>query len=427
MNQVLLLGANFATGNMGVGALAAGALRVVFERHPQAHIQLLDYGRHASVSSLEFKGKSLQVPLINLRFSWKLLLPNNIATLLVLALLWRAGGAGLRRWLMARNPWLKAVAQADVAVAVSGGDSFSDIYGLGRFFYVVLPQCLALLLGVKLIMLPQTLGPFRGRPARWMAGLLMRRAALVCSRDQAGMDLLTEVLGATDAKHKAHFCFDMGFVLEPRVPRHLDLGGLDPLCRGAAGPLVGINISGLLLMGGYNRSNMFDLKLDYGALVDALIKVLIETRGATVLLIPHVFGNDAESDTVAALAVHDRLQSQFAGRLFCVRGDYDQSEIKHVIGLCDFFVGSRMHACIAAISQGIPAVGVAYSDKFAGVFDSVGAGCVVADPRHLSVDETLAVVTQAFDTRAVAVAELKASIPRIQARVLALLDDVALA
>jgi colanic acid/amylovoran biosynthesis protein len=239
--------------------------------------------------------------------------------------------------------------------------------------------------------------------------------------------LLTEVLGAADAKHKARFCFDMGFVLEPRLPPHLDLGGLDLRHRGDVGPLVGLNISGLLLMGGYNRSNMFDLKLDYGALVDALIKVLIETRGATVLLIPHVFGNDAESDTVAALAVHQRLQNQFVGRLFCVHGNYDQSEIKHVIGLCDFFVGSRMHACIAAISQGIPAVGVAYSDKFAGVFDSVGAGCVVADPRRLSLDETLQVVTRAFDARAAARADLKETMPRIQARVLALLDDVVLA
>jgi colanic acid/amylovoran biosynthesis protein len=72
-------------------------------------------------------------------------------------------------------------------------------------------------------------------------------------------------------------------------------------------------------------------------------------------------------------------------------------------------------------------VGVAYSDKFAGVFDSVGAGCVVADPRRLSLDETLVVVTQAFDARAVAGAELKETMPRIQARVLALLDDVVLA
>jgi colanic acid/amylovoran biosynthesis protein len=424
MNQVLLLGASFSTGNMGVGALAAGALTLVSERYPQAQVQLLDYGRSATASKVEVKGKSLQVPLINLRFSWKLLLPNNIATLLVLAVLSRAGGAGWRRWLMARNPWLKRIAQADVAVAVSGGDSFSDIYGLGRFFYVALPQFLALALGVKLIMLPQTLGPFRGKPARCMAGFLMRRAALVCSRDQAGMGVLSEFLNVADAKRKARFCFDMGFVLEPHVPAVLDLGGLELQTSPRLRPLVGLNISGLLWMGGYNRGNMFDLKLDYSALIDALIQHLINEQGATVLLIPHVFGSDAESDTLAVRAVQQRLAQRFAGRLFCVRGNYDQSEIKHVIGLCDFFVGSRMHACIAALSQGIPAVGVAYSDKFAGVFNSVGPACVVADPRELTLAQTVQVIAKAFGDRGAAKRQLQQSMPRIKTQVLALLDEV---
>ena len=33
-----------------------------------------------------------------------------------------------------------------------------------------------------------------------------------------------------------------------------------------------------------------------------------------------------------------------------------------------------MHACIAALSHGIPTTAVAYSKKFIGFFDSVGLG-----------------------------------------------------
>ena len=62
--------------------------------------------------------------------------------------------------------------------------------------------------------------------------------------------------------------------------------------------------------------------------------------------------------------------------------EYDQHEIKGVIGMCDFFVGSRMHACIGALSQGIPCVGVAYSMKFRGVFESVGVADWVVDSRQ---------------------------------------------
>jgi polysaccharide pyruvyl transferase WcaK-like protein len=48
-----------------------------------------------------------------------------------------------------------------------------------------------------------------------------------------------------------------------------------------------------------------------------------------------------------------------------------------------------MHACIAALSQGIPTVGVAYSRKFVGVFESIGAGDMVADARTITADEII--------------------------------------
>ena len=38
-----------------------------------------------------------------------------------------------------------------------------------------------------------------------------------------------------------------------------------------------------------------------------------------------------------------------------------------------------MHACIAAVSQGVPTVSLAYSRKFAGVMGSIGMGESVVD------------------------------------------------
>jgi hypothetical protein len=134
MNNILLLGATFGTGNMGVGALTAGALTVMSRRYPDATISLLDYGREPVVSVTRVDGRTLSVPLVNLRFSWKILLANNVAALLALSLITRVAGSATRDWLLRRNRWLRTIANADAAVAVSGGDSFSDIYGLGRFF-----------------------------------------------------------------------------------------------------------------------------------------------------------------------------------------------------------------------------------------------------------------------------------------------------
>lgn len=422
MKRILLLGATFSTGNMGVGALASGALAVIRKRYPEASVSLLDYGREAIVFSVRIDGRLMSVPLLNLRFSWKVFLSNNIATLLVMALFARCLGSGARRKLIARNRWLKAIAEADAALAVSGGDSFSDIYGLGRFFYVALPQLLAVILGVKLVLLPQTIGPFRGAFPRGMASYLLRRASMVYSRDRKGLAEAAKLIEAAETP-KLRFCQDMGFVVEPHAPRHFNVPGFTPGSR-ACRPLVGLNVSGLLLMGGYTKSNMFELKLDYAELIDRIVTQLVEEKYVDVLLVPHVFGEHDESDTRAALSVRERLKGRHGRSLFCVDGCYDQNEIKYIIGLCDFFIGARMHACIAALSQGIPTVGIAYSDKFAGVFESVGTGSMVIDPRHAGEEESVRAILQAFDERHRARMQLKEAMPRIKEHVLELLDDI---
>ena len=58
-----------------------------------------------------------------------------------------------------------------------------------------------------------------------------------------------------------------------------------------------------------------------------------------------------------------------------VRPPYEASEIKHEIARMDWFVGTRMHATIAALSTGVPAGEVAHSPKFRGISER----CDLAD------------------------------------------------
>jgi polysaccharide pyruvyl transferase WcaK-like protein len=72
-----------------------------------------------------------------------------------------------------------------------------------------------------------------------------------------------------------------------------------------------------------------------------------------------------------------------------LEGTYEPDQIKWIIGLCSFFLGSRMHSCIAALSQCIPTCGLAYSKKFIGVFNSLGMEDTVIDLRVSSKKEIL--------------------------------------
>jgi polysaccharide pyruvyl transferase WcaK-like protein len=77
-----------------------------------------------------------------------------------------------------------------------------------------------------------------------------------------------------------------------------------------------------------------------------------------------------------------------------------------------------MHACIAALSQGIPAVGIAYSGKFQGVFESVGVGDCVADARRCREDELLEKVSSAYQRRGQIRENLQETVPRAQRAIL---------
>lgn len=424
--RIGLLGASFTTGNLGVNALARGAIRTVLQRYPESEIFLLDYDKTPSTRQIQINGREIFVSLVNLRFSKKFYLPNNIARLLLEVLALRLVlSRRLREKLVAKSLWLRHIWQAELFVSLAGGDSFSDIYGLERLLYVALPQILVLLAGKRLVLLPQTLGPFQGRLSKAIGRYILRRAERVYTRDHRGEKAASELIGEHLVKWKTAFCYDLGFVLDPVAPRHLELEGLKEL-RSEKSIVVGLNVSGLLFMGGYTRDNMFGLRVDYRELEASLVDFFIAEKHARVLLIPHVFGGGphSESDHRACRLLYEQLRERYPGHIGVVQGTYNECEIKYVISQCDFFIGSRMHACIAALSQSVPTVAVAYSDKFIGVMETIGFESLVADPRKMGQKEILERLADTYRRRQDIRRELERRIPPIQGRVLELFDDI---
>ena len=414
---VALLGASFNTGNHGVGALASGTLAALLHAQPEARLVFLDYAREAVASNDRVGDRAVRVETINVRFSKKPWQKNHIVRLLLTALWLRlVPSRHARQRIVENNPWLRDICRTRVCLSIAGGDSFSDIYGVERLFYVVLPQVLVLLLKLPLVLLPQTYGPFKSSLARTLAGWIFKRASVIYSRDREGVQTVQELTGRAGAR--AQFAYDVGFALEPQPPADEVLQQLEAIKRG--GFLVGLNVSGLLYAGGYNRKNMFGLRSEYPALVQALLDEIIGKWKGRVLLVPHVFGGAEmmESDTAACERIQAEFGHQYAGRLHYLRGSFDQHEIKYIIGQCGFFLGSRMHACIGALSQCVPTVGLAYSRKFVGVLDSIGGGSQVVDLRRLDEAQVLAAVSGAFAQRESLKLQLEKRMPGIRGSVL---------
>lgn len=423
--KICLLGASFGTGNMGVNALTAGIFKAFYGRFPNGELFLLDYGKEKKSYIFEMDDRKFPIRLENIRFSKKIYLRNNIAMLLLISLFAKfIPFKKIKNKLISENPCLKSLSETSMVTSIAGGDSFSDIYGLGRFFYVALPQLLALFMGKKLVLLPQTIGPFKGKIARNIAKYILRKAVLVYSRDYEGLKNTRTLLGLRGDKNgKNRFCYDVGFVLDPVKPDKINIGNLTDETK-AKLLLVGLNVSGLLHWGGYSGNNMFGLKFDYKEIIPELIDFIINQKKAAVMLVPHVFGAHGESDSVVCEEVYTSLKARYNDRILIARGQYNQNEIKYVIGLCDFFIGSRMHACIAALSQHIPTVSIAYSKKFIGVMQTIGVSELVADPRKLGKDEILAVIDNAFEQRASIRSHLERTMPDVKKSVLNLFNEI---
>jgi colanic acid/amylovoran biosynthesis protein len=419
--KICILGANFDNANLGVAALAYGSLTVIKHHYPDADIFILDYQKQPSTYRILNQERMVEIPVLNMRFSKNPLQSNHIASLMAQALLLRyLPIQWMREQYIRRHPYLKQLKETDLVFAISGGDSFSDIYGMKRMLYVSLPQLLALLLGKPMILLPQTIGPFKRWLSRRLASKILSGAEIVYSRDEEGLAHTRNLLGARAEQARIRFSPDVAFVVEPVDFQTRSIqGGVEQL-RMDHRPVVGLNVSGLLYQGGYRHSNMFGLKSDYRELICDLVRLLIEKKRARVILIPHVLGEERhlESDRPACQEIYNSFSENHHQYLHMIDDIYKPTEIKHLIGQCDFFVGSRLHACIAALSQHVPAVGLAYSRKFAGVLKSAAVDDLVVDLRALSHQEVVRQVNRLFDERAALRQRLELSIPPLKDDVL---------
>jgi polysaccharide pyruvyl transferase WcaK-like protein len=419
--NICLIGASFKTGNLGVSALAESSIKCILRCWPNANITIFTAGCRPSEHQLEISGKKLTVRVLSIRFSPKIFVANHFIEIVIWRLLLSIANSSLRQKILnKKNSCAAVLYNADYVMEITGGDSFSDIYGMQRFTVGMLRKWLVKFYGKPLILLPQTYGPFKRKSARYAASRVLRYASLVFSRDKEGVDTAIELLADKKSEDKIKCVADLAFTLDAREPETVDLCGLEDLPEEKT-VLVGLNVSGLLYNGGYSGANMFDLKVNYRQLVENIIELVLGHQNMKLLLVPHVFPNkgwEVESDPQACADIYELLKERYPGRIFMARGEYDQGEIKSIIGKCNFFMGSRMHSCIAAISQGIPTVGLAYSKKFTGVFETVGIDKYVVDLRNCDESDVLSSIDLALREREDIASKLNDIIPGIKSEVL---------
>lgn len=235
------------------------------------------------------------------------------------------GRLGMQDWL----------ATFDLAWDTRSGDSFTDIYGTGRHRTMSAVHELVTRAGVPIIMAPQTIGPFDTLRGRLLARRTLRRSTAVFARDPESASCAHDLGRPVDKTVS-----DLVFAIDPPAPgRPRD---------------VVLNVSGLL----WGENPHVDATL-YRSLVHDLVGRLLQAE-RHVSLLAHVRGSGTHDDDVTAV----RAAAAPWGDAIEVIVPAGLDEARQCLGSAALVIGSRMHACLNALSLGVPAVSWGYSRKF---------------------------------------------------------------
>jgi polysaccharide pyruvyl transferase WcaK-like protein len=364
MHQFVIT-AGAISGNKGTESMVAAVCRELFRKYPDCRIRLLSYYPKADKNLAHKHGIDI--------------LPGTPASLLFstmpLALLVKTlGRFGLPMAVAERNPVIRAILKADMVFDV-GGITFSD----GREIYLpfnILTLLPAILLNRPVVKLSQAMGPFSNPLNRASARWILPSVDRIYARGGRTMAHLKEI-GLTNIILAA----DLAFALETSSENR---SGRLPIFEKDR-RTVGIAPSSVVYK--YCRKR----GIDYIDIMARFVKALNQDFALNVLLIPHSIKKGTRRLKNNDLPVIRALESSVTPSpwLKVVDADMDIAEMRSLIGGCDFFVASRFHSMISALSEKTPMIVIGWGHKYLEALEQFDLAEFAVDYRHLDFNTIL--------------------------------------
>ncbi|MCM1987578.1 polysaccharide pyruvyl transferase family protein [Methanococcoides seepicolus] len=288
----------------------------------------------------------------------------------------------------------------------SGGDQMSGENGIGVLGNYV-NILYAVLLGKPVVLYGESLGYFKSSTLNYITKLVFNKTQLIIVRENISEKYLVEN-GITDPK----ICVtsDPAFLLSPVSQDHvfniLSAEGINDIQR----PLIGINPSGLINK--FMEGEKQESAEKFIGIMAEVIDNLIDNLNAVIIMVPHVYstGND---DRIVINRIFKSVKNK--SKLLSIKNEHSPEELKGVIGLCDLFIGARMHATIASTSMLVPTVGIAYSHKMHGIIgEMLGQEKYIIDINDLDYTSLISKINDAWENKEKIKKELQAKIPIIK-------------
>jgi polysaccharide pyruvyl transferase WcaK-like protein len=235
------------------------------------------------------------------------------------------------------------------AILSIGGDNYSLDYGIPHLFTDL--DDLIIKKSKPLIIWGASVGPFDKIPdyEKFMS-IHLQKITGIFARESATVNYLKRIIIEKNVFPVA----DPAFLLDPEQP------SVSGVCLEIDDDAIGINISPL--MAKFVTNDNRNLWVNKSADIIAAIAKKMERK---IFLIPHVTSaHDNDYKFLDEILV--KLE-KLSPEISLIPPIYNAAETKWIISQMKFFIGSRTHSTIAALSSEVPTLSLGYSIKSLGI------------------------------------------------------------
>lgn len=254
----------------------------------------------------------------------------------------------------------------DLMIVKGGGflhtyKRLTDIYYL---YYSLFNIMLAHRLGKKVIIMPNSFGPFLGKFEKYIVKKVLNKCDLIYAREDISRIYLQDLLG-----REVYLSPDLGFYISPNE-NDVDLGEIK---------LPKSETKVAITMRPYRFPEYSDGENRYGKYINEMYLVCYELikNGYHPVFVAHTLGPSAhEDDRIALYEVIEKLKEagvSSANYTFADDPSMNCFGLTNLYSQVDYIIGTRFHSVIFAMTSLTPAIAISYSGhKTTGIMEDMG-------------------------------------------------------
>lgn len=298
---------------------------------------------------------------------------------------WLFSKIRIRLNFLLRDKVLRIYADSDIVLSASG-ISFIDNYGLIPIYHFSKYLQLALFSGTKVIKFTQSIGPFESRYNKLVARLVLPNLKWIFARGRHSLVNLKSI----GIQQNVVQLPDIAFLLEAHPIEAFASFRESNIDK----TIVGISPNWVCME--MDKKNLYT-----AVLIEICRFILRQDVRFHLWLIPHTI-------EIKSAGIGDDLSICRTIRNDLNRPDnvtiidslnHSPEQTKYLISLCDFFVGSRFHALVAAVSSGVPSFAIGWHWKYEELMEWLEISGSLVQIWDLEMDALLNKFEQCFEDR----------------------------